>query len=459
MSRASVTQLGDVTTKVGSGATPRGGEAAYKPAGIPLIRSMNVHFDGFRRDGLAFLDEEQARALKNVEVCAGDVLLNITGASIGRVAVAPAAMDGARVNQHVCIIRPDHRLDSSYLRWYLASPFQQRLINGIESGATRQALTKEKILRFEVPLLPLAHQREIVAEIEEQFSRLDQAVANLKRVKANLKRYKAGVLNAAVEGRLVPSDAEIARERQQALPSGAGLLADILKQRREQWAGRGTYREPALVSESVEDAVPEGWTAATLNQLALQIADVDHKMPRAVDHGIPYVSTRDFIDEDTIDFDGAKRISLEDFEALSRKVKPARGDLLLSRYGTVGEVRAVETDAAFQASYSVAIIKPVRGFDLADYLNIALRSDAVRAQIKRDVRATAQPDLGLAHIREFVVPFPPASEQRRIVAEVDRRLSIVREVEAEVDANLKRAQALRQAVLARAFAAPGESGQ
>jgi type I restriction enzyme S subunit len=132
---------------------------------------------------------------------------------------------------------------------------------------------------------------------------------------------------------------------------------------------------------------------------------------------------------------------------------------LLSRYGTVGQVRAVETDIPFQASYSVAIIKPVRGFDLADYLKIVLQSDAVRAQIKRDVRATAQPDLGLAHIREFVVPIPPASEQRRIVAEVDRRLSIVREVEAEVDANLQRAQALRQAVLARAFADPGESGQ
>ncbi len=144
MSGAPVVLLGDVTTKVVSGATPRGGEAAYKSSGIPLVRSMNVHFDGFRRDGLAFLDEEQARALKNVEVRAGDVLLNITGASIGRVTVAPPAMDGARVNQHVCIIRPDQRLDSSFLRWYLASPLQQRLINGIESGATRQALTRRR---------------------------------------------------------------------------------------------------------------------------------------------------------------------------------------------------------------------------------------------------------------------------------------------------------------------------
>lgn len=308
-------------------------------------------------------------------------------------------------------------------------------------------------------LAPPDEQHCIVAEIEKQFSRLDEAVTNLKRAKANLNRYTVSVLNAAAEGRLVPTDAEITRERKQEFLSGAGLLADVLQLRREKWAGRGKYKEPAPVTESVAASVPEGWTVATLNQLTTQIADVDHKMPSAVDFGIPYISTKDFTDDDAIDFDGAKRISSEDFEALSRKVRPARGDILLSRYGTVGQVRAVETDIPFQASYSVAIIKPVRGFDLADYLKIVLQSDAVRAQIKRDVRATAQPDLGLAHIREFVVPIPPASEQRRIVAEVDRRLSIVREVEAEVDANLQRAQALRQAVLARAFADPGESGQ
>src|SRR5690606_1888248 len=101
-----VTTIAEVSTKVGSGATPRGGKAAYKEAGIPLIRSQNVHFNGFRECGLAFIDKSQADALAAVSVQAGDVLLNITGASIGRVTTAPEFMNGARVNQHVCIIRP-----------------------------------------------------------------------------------------------------------------------------------------------------------------------------------------------------------------------------------------------------------------------------------------------------------------------------------------------------------------
>ena len=120
MSKIQFRKIADFATKVGSGSTPKGGEANYKSEGVPLIRSMNVHFDGFRYDGLAFLDDDQASALKNVEVSSGDVLLNITGASIGRVTVAPEKLQGARVNQHVCIIRPDKSVNNSYLRWYLA---------------------------------------------------------------------------------------------------------------------------------------------------------------------------------------------------------------------------------------------------------------------------------------------------------------------------------------------------
>ena len=150
--------LGDITIKVGSGATPRGGKDVYKSAGIPLIRSMNVHFNGFRTDGLAYIDDKQAAALSAVEVNAGDVLLNITGASIGRVTVAPPNMEGARVNQHVCIIRPTGDLDPSFLRWFLASPDQQDFILNVQSGATRQALTKQKILEFRVPLPPISVQ-------------------------------------------------------------------------------------------------------------------------------------------------------------------------------------------------------------------------------------------------------------------------------------------------------------
>jgi type I restriction enzyme S subunit len=350
------------------------------------------------------------------------------------------------------IVLPEtERLDGKYLQYFLNSGAFVRFASHLNAG-DRPRVDFDQIAARELPVPPVDMQRCIVAEIERQFSRLDEAVANLQRVKANLKRYKAAVLKGAVEARIVQSEADSSRRHGRGYETGAALLRRIIEARHEQWTRGGKYKSPEPADQRATPEIPEGWTWATLDQLTIQIADVDHKMPKATEGGVPYVSTKDFTGDDGIDFSGAKRIAPADYQALCRKVTPSRGDILLSRYGTVGEVRVVAVDVPFQASYSIAILKPVCGFGFVDFIATAMRSDVVQTQIKRDVRATAQPDLGLAHIRQFIVPLPPLAEQHRIVAEIDRRLSIVREVEAEVDANLKRAQVLRQAVLQGAFA-------
>src|SRR5690606_30773963 len=137
--------LGKVCSKIGSGATPRGGSSVYLEKGpYALIRSQNVHNDGFRCEGLAFISEAHAAELANVEVLEGDVLLNITGASAARACPVDPSVLPARVNQHVAIIRPDPaRLDSRFLLYCLMSPrMQERLLAWAASGATRNALTK-----------------------------------------------------------------------------------------------------------------------------------------------------------------------------------------------------------------------------------------------------------------------------------------------------------------------------
>lgn len=167
-------KLKDLTTKIGSGSTPSGGKESYQASGVPLIRSMNVHFGGFVRQGLAFLNDEQAEKLKNVAVKADDVLLNITGASIGRVATAPRNMEGARVNQHVCIVRPTSAITPQFLELFLASPVVQNLIETIQVGATREALTKAMIEQFEIPVPSIAEQRRIVAKVDQLMALVDE---------------------------------------------------------------------------------------------------------------------------------------------------------------------------------------------------------------------------------------------------------------------------------------------
>ncbi len=156
--------LGGVCSKIGSGATPRGGKDVYLDEGpYTLIRSQNVYNDGFHRDGLAFIGEGHASELQNVEVFEGDVLLNITGDSVARVCQVAQDVLPARVNQHVAIIRPDSvNLDAGYLRYYLTSPeMQALLLSWAGSGGTRNALTKGMIESLEIPLPPLPQQRRI----------------------------------------------------------------------------------------------------------------------------------------------------------------------------------------------------------------------------------------------------------------------------------------------------------
>jgi type I restriction enzyme S subunit len=271
--------LADGTTKVGSGATPKGGKAAYHSTGTPLIRSLNIHFDRFIYAGMAYLSPVQARELDNVTVRSGDVLLNITGASIGRVNQCPTELDGARVNQHVCIIRPVSALDAAFLRYFLSSPQQQGIIFEIETGVTRQALTKEMILNFEIPIPPLNEQRRIVAKIEELFSDLDAATAALERVRAKLKRYRAAVLKAAVEGKLTADW----RARHPDTEPAAKLLERTLVNRRRKWeenqlarfaaartppkGWREKYTEPASLDTTRLPEQPQRWCWASMEQL------------------------------------------------------------------------------------------------------------------------------------------------------------------------------------------------
>lgn len=147
-------RLGEVCSKIGSGATPRGGKNGYLESGrFALIRSQNVLNSGFEKAGLAFISDEQARRLDGVSVEARDVLLNITGDSVARVCQVAKDVLPARVNQHVAIIRPDpDMLDPQFLRYFMVQPsFQDFLLSMASSGATRNALTKGMIEDFEIP--------------------------------------------------------------------------------------------------------------------------------------------------------------------------------------------------------------------------------------------------------------------------------------------------------------------
>ncbi|MDQ7788013.1 MAG: restriction endonuclease subunit S [Thermodesulfovibrionales bacterium] len=166
-------KLGDLTTKIGSGATPTGGDNSYKLEGISLIRSQNILDFQFSYNGLAFIDDQQADALRNVTVASGDVLLNITGDSVARVCKVPEKVLPARVNQHVAIIRADkEKLDSDYLLYDLQAK-KDYLLSISEIGATRRALTKGMLKDFDLTIPDLPEQKSIASVLSSLDDKID----------------------------------------------------------------------------------------------------------------------------------------------------------------------------------------------------------------------------------------------------------------------------------------------
>ncbi len=189
----SVAELGHVTQKIGSGITPTGGSQVYKQQGRPFLRSQNVGWGRLILDDIVFIDEATHQTFPASEIKEGDVFLNITGASIGRSAIADARVVGGNVNQHVCIIRPESTaLDPRFLCYYLNSQPGQRKIDSFQAGGNRQGLNYGQIGTFPIPLPKVAEQRLIASALSDA----DGLVAGLEAVVAKKRAIKQGALQA-----------------------------------------------------------------------------------------------------------------------------------------------------------------------------------------------------------------------------------------------------------------------
>lgn len=200
-------KIGDFEEFIGSGSTPKGGRHIYLDKGIPFVRSMNVYPNKLLLDGLAFIDEITHAKMERSQLKEKDVLLNITGASIGRCANVPHGFGEANVNQHVCIIRPfTNIIQNEYLCHYLNSPNAQQIIQVLNSGATREAITLEQIRNFPFPLTSSEEQKTIVSELESKFSIIDNLDQTIEIGIQKSITLRQSILKKAFQGKLVEQD-------------------------------------------------------------------------------------------------------------------------------------------------------------------------------------------------------------------------------------------------------------
>ena len=197
-----VVKLSFLTSKIGSGSTPTGGASVYVQEGVKFLRSQNVHFEGLDLSDVAHISEEIDEEMKGTRVKAGDILLNITGGSIGRCYYVDSSLGRANVNQHVSIIRPS-KIETFYLKYYLQSFAGQNQVSLLQTGGNREGLSAAALGNFKILLPPLPEQQRIAAFLDTKCSEIDSLIALKRKKMEALRDYKKSVIYEAVTGKTI----------------------------------------------------------------------------------------------------------------------------------------------------------------------------------------------------------------------------------------------------------------
>lgn len=457
----SLAKIADLTETVTSGS--RGWAQYYSGDGPLFLRVGNLNHDTVALD---LRNTQRVRPPRGAEgqrtlVRQGDVLISIT-AEVGMVGLVPESIDEAYVNQHVALIRPLPSVFPAGLAYSLLDPQGlQAVVRSVQYGATKPGLSLEQVREFEVPIPPLPEQHRIVEAIESYFTRLDDAVVSLERVKRNLKRYRASVLQAAVEGRLVPTEAELARAEGRDYEPASVLLERILEERRRRWkesGGRGTYKEPQAPDTNNLPELPEGWCWVTVDQVAahevnaltdgpfgsnLKTSHYTTSGPRVI--RLQNIGDGRFLDEKA-------HISEKHFETLKKhSVQP--GDIVIASLGQDLPRACLVPKGLGQAIVKADCIKFSVHRNTVDpaYANHALNSPPLKKRAESLTHGLGRPRIGLTLLRQIVLPLPPKAEQSRIVAEVDNLLDLGLAADMAAQEDIFRCSRLRQSILKWAF--------
>jgi type I restriction enzyme, S subunit len=391
--------VGDLYNVIGGG-TPSTAVPEHWEGEIPWITSADI----------AGLKEIKPRkritksALLNsaTNLVPAKSLIVVTRVSLGKVALTSFPLCFSQDSQ--ALIAKDDRVLPEYALYYLSKAVQAFKYQG--RGTTISGVTKKQLKELSFPLPPLLEQERIVAKIEELFTQLEVGTAALKRVQAGLKRYKASVLKAAVEGRLLDGGARVK-----------------------------------------EGELPEGWRWVTVGEIS------DHRLGKMLDKQKnkgelkPYLRN---INVRWFEFDLSDIQYMRVLDDELENISVRQGDLVVCEGGEPGRAAVWKKEESFiiqKALHRVRLNADV----LPGYMAYCLASDANTGNLEKYFTGSTIKHFTGESLHSYVFPMPPLEEQHSIVEEIDRRLSVAQQVEAVVEASLKRAGRLRQAVLKAAF--------
>ena len=399
-------RLGDICSKIGSGKTPDGGRNsdAYKQQGIPLFREQNIYNDGLNYNGIVYISEELSNTRLGSKVFAKDLLLNITGGSIGRCAIVPDDFSVGDINQHILIIRLIRPELRSWIHAYICSPDGQNVINRKAVGA-KAGFSAAKCKSMLIPIPNLAEQNRIVAKIEElqpDIDAYDKAQTELRTIEQRFPdAMKKSLLQYAIEGKLVPQRKEEGTAKD-LLAAIRAEKAQLIKEKKI----KKPQPLPAITDDEKPFDIPDNWEWVRLGEI-IRISSGDG------------LSSRNMVKGDIPVFGG------NGITGYHNKANVSKETIVIGRVGYycgsvhVTPSQAWITDNAFITQYSEKYMD-------RDYLVLMLRF----MNLGRSNNATAQPVVSGKKIYPRLFPLPPLVEQHRVVAKLEELLPLCQQLAA-----------------------------
>jgi type I restriction enzyme, S subunit len=412
------------------------------------------------------LPVEEAPSRGRQRLQPGDVLVSMTRPNLNAVALVPDDLAGSIGSTGFHVLR-SQAVSSPWIYYRVQAFDFVRAMSMNVQGALYPAVRPKDIAQFLTTIPPRYEQDRMIAEIEKQFTRLDAATAALKRVQANLNRYRASVLKAACEGRLVPSEAELARKERRDYEPADKLLQRILRERRARWEAetlakmqatgkpptddrwKQKYKEPSAPDASNFTTLPEGWCCASADQVCIQITDGEHIQPPYRSSGRPLLTAK-HVQDGWVDFRDFGLIDEESFTKARGRCAPAEGDVLIVSVGaTTGRTGIVRNEPQFAIVRSVLLLRPLIS---PRYLLTWAQSPLCQDWIRSASGSTAQAHFYINDAKRMPVALAPEIEQGTIADEKDRMLSVLDALQDALLSKFKSSASLRQAILTQAFA-------
>ncbi len=392
------TTIEEICSKIGSGSTPRGSN--YSANGIPFFRSQNVYNDRLVYDDIKYISEEVHQKMKGTEVLANDLLLNITGGSLGRCAVVPADFNCGNVSQHVCIMR-SVLVEPEYFHVLVLSSYFAKSMKITGSG--REGLPKYNLEQMGFPLPPLTEQQRIVAEIEHWFALIDQIEQGKADLQTIIKQTKSKILNLAIHGKLVPQD-----------PNDEPAI-ELLKRINPDFTpcDNGHYTQ-----------LPDGWCVVTLKDLCENINGLwKGKKEPFVNVGV--IRNANFTKDFKLDYSNIEYIDVEQRTFAKRHLE--NGDLIVEKSGgsdnnPVGRTILYEGKSGVFSFSNFTMALRTRNNDivLSKFLYYYILAKYQKGDMRlMQTQTTGLRNLILDKFLSMPIHLPPLSEQKRIIDRIE----------------------------------------